>query len=97
MSGKKWNSLTAQEKRWVDQATGAAGAKLIGAGWDAADKVGKKAGIKNGNVINVISDAEKAKWAKAISVITENWIKKANDEGQDGKALVDSLRKHMGG
>ena len=53
--------------------------------------------MKAGNVINVISDAEKAKWAKAIAVITNNWIKKANDAGQDGKALVDSLRKHMGG
>ena len=97
MSGKKWNSLTAQEKRWVDKATGAAGAKLIGAGWDAADQVGKNAAKKAGNVINVISDAEKAKWAKAIAVITENWIKKANDAGQNGQALVDSLRKHMGG
>jgi hypothetical protein len=30
-------------------------------------------------------------------VITENWVKKANDAGQNGQALVDSLRKHMGG
>jgi len=97
MSDKKWNSLTAEEKRAVDKASGPAGAKLIGARWDAADKVGKDGAIKNGNVINVISDAEKAKWSKAIAIITDNWIKKANEAGQDGKALVDSLRKHMGG
>ena len=70
---------------------------MIGAGWDAADQVGKNAAKKAGNVINVISDAEKAKWANAIAVIPENWIKTANDAGQNGQALVDSLRKHMGG
>ena len=97
MSGKRWNSLPADAKRAIDKAGGTAGAKLIGARWDAADAVGKSAGVKAGNKINVISAADKAKWGKAIQIINDNWVKKANSKGKDGKALLADLRKMMGG
>ena len=97
MSGKTWNGLSADAKRAIDKAGGAAGAKLIGARWDAADAVGKSDANKVGNKINIISSAEKSKWAKAIQIINDNWIKKANSKGKDGKALIADLRKMMGG
>ena len=97
MSGKTWNGLSADAKRAIDKAGGAAGAKLIGARWDAADAVGKSDANKVGNKINVIDPAEKSKWAKAIQIINDNWIKKANSKGKDGKALIADLRKMMGG
>ena len=97
MSGKTWNGLSADAKRAIDKAGGAAGAKLIGARWDAADAVGKSDANKVGNKINVIAPAEKSKWAKAIQIINDNWVKKANSKGKDGKALIADLRKMMGG
>ena len=97
MSGKTWNGLSADAKRAIDKAGGAAGAKLIGARWDAADAVGKSDANKVGNKINVIDPAEKSKWANAIQIINDNWVKKANSKGKDGKALIADLRKMMGG
>ena len=97
MSGKRWNSLPAHAKRAIDKAGGSAGAKLIGARWDAADAVGKGDAKRVGYKINVIAPAEKSRWAKAIQVINDNWIKKANSKGKDGKALIADLRKMMGG
>ena len=52
---------------------------------------------KVGNKINVIDPAEKSKWANAIQIINDNWVKKANSKGKDGKALIADLRKMMGG
>ena len=97
MSGKTWNGLPSDAKRAIDKAGGTAGAKLIGARWDAADAVGKSDANKVGNKINVISPSEKSRWAKAIQIINDNWVKKANSKGKDGKALLADLRKMMGG
>lgn len=97
MSGKKWDSLPADAKRAIEKAGGAAGAKLIGEHWDAADEVGKSDAVKAGNKIQTISKSEQAKWAKAIQIISDNWVQKANEKGKDGKALLADLRKMMGG
>ncbi len=97
MNKKKYDGLSASAKRALDTAGGAAGAKLIGQGWDAADAVGKKAAIANGNKIQQISASEQKRWAKAIQVIKNDWINKANKKGHDGKALMEELLSMMKG
>jgi len=97
MSGKAWDGLSADARRAFETAGGSAGSKLIGQHWDAADEVGRKGAIAAGNKIQTISPAEKERWAKAIKVITDEWIAKTNKAGENGQALVDDLRKMMGG
>ena len=97
MSGKKWDSLPSSAKKALNKAGGAAGSKLIGRGWDKADAVGKKAGIAAGNKIQQISASEKARWGKAIKIIKDDWVNKANKKGLNGKALMDELLSMMKG
>lgn len=97
MNQKKWDGLPATAKKALATAGGSAGAKFIGRHWDMADAVGLKAAKAAGNKIQTISSAEKASWSKAIQVITDNWVKKANDKGQDGKALMKELLSMMKG
>jgi TRAP-type C4-dicarboxylate transport system substrate-binding protein len=97
MSRKKFDGLPASAKKALAAAGGATGAKLIGRHWDMADEAGKQAGIKAGNKIQQISPAEQKRWAKAIRIVKDNWIKKANDKGQDGKALMKELLSMMKG
>ncbi len=97
MNKKKYDGLSAQAKAAVNKAGGAKGARLIGEHWDRADKVGKDGAIKNGNKIQTISDSQRAVWSKAIDVVRQNWIQKANEKGKNGKALLEELRKYMAG
>lgn len=92
MNKKKWDSLSADQQAVLTEWGGAKGAKMLGAGWDRADVVGKKKGLDKGATVNVLSKAEQAKWAKKISFMEDVWIKKANDAGYNGKALLDDLK-----
>ena len=95
MNQKKWDGLPAAARQAFMKTGGAKGAALIGALWDKADQVGKADAMKAGNKIQTLSAAEQKRWAKAVRVITDNWIKKGNEMGLDGKAIMDDLVKMM--
>ncbi len=97
MNQKKYDGLPAYAKRALDSAGGAAGSKLIGQGWDAADGVGMGDAKAVGNKIQTIDAGEQKKWAKSIQIIKDNWIAKANKKGLNGKALLDELLQMMKG
>lgn len=97
MNKKRFDGLSAQQRKALTTAGGARGARFIGEHWDKADEVGKQAAIKAGNKIRTIAPAEKDRWAKAIRVITDNWVKKATAKGYDGKKLLAELRAMMKG
>lgn len=89
---KKYDGLSDAHKKVLTDLGGIAGAKMLGAGWDRADAVGRKEAIKQNGKINVISDAELAVWKEKIAFMNDDWIKKANDAGLDGKALLADLK-----
>lgn len=97
MNKRKYDGLPGWAKRAFAKAGGATGAKFIGRHWDAADRVGKAAAKAAGNKIQTISAREQARWAKAIRVVRDNWIKNANDKGLNGKALLEELLSMMKG
>ena len=92
MNPKKFDSLSDAHKKVLTDLGGVAGAKILGAGWDRADKVGREAALKQGGVISKLEGAELEAWATKIAFMNDVWIKKANDAGLDGKALLDDLR-----
>jgi len=97
MNKNKWDGLPGFAKAAFNKAGGPAGAKFIGRHWDDADQVGKNLVKKAGNKIQTISPEEKMRWAKAIKVVRENWIKKANDKGLNGEELLRELLAMMKG
>jgi len=92
MNRAKWDSLSDEHRKVLTDTGGIVGAKILGKGWDDADVAGKKIAMEGGAKINTIDKAELAKWAAKISFMDDAWIKKADDAGLDGKALLADLR-----
>ena len=92
MNRKKYDGLPADLKKALDKAGGVSGAKILGAGWDAADRVGLDAAKSNNGKISTISETELERWKKKIAFMNDAWIEKANKAGLNGKALLEDLR-----
>jgi len=95
MAPKAWTKLSAAHKAALMKAGGAAGAKLIGRGWDQADTAAKKLATDAGHAIRTIAPAEQKRWAARLGVIRETWIKRADAKGHDGKKLLAELMTMM--
>lgn len=93
MNPKKYASLSDAHKKVLAEVGGVAGAKILGAGWDAADKVGRAEALKQGGEISKLEGAELAKWQEKIAFMNDVWIAKADKVGLDGKALLEDLKK----
>lgn len=92
MNRDKYESLSDEHKKVLAEVGGINGAKMLGAGWDRADVAGKASGLENRGTVSVISDDELARWKEKASFMDSDWIKKANDAGLDGTALLEDLR-----
>lgn len=70
-----------------------------GQAWDESDQAGYAEIKAKGHEIIELSDAESAKWRKAISPVFDDYIQKMNKKGFNGKEIVDyvraSLAKHQ--
>lgn len=93
MNRKKFDSLSDEHKKVLTDMGGVTGAKMLGAGWDRADAAGRKFALEKNGKISKLEGAELERWKKQIAFMNEAWIKKANDAGLDGKALLEDLRK----
>lgn len=93
MNRAKWEKLPDAHKKVLTDLGGVAGAKMLGQGWDRADKAGLATAQKAGNEVNTLGGAELERWAAKIAFMEEAWIKKAESRGLDGKALMADLRK----
>lgn len=95
MNQKSWENLSAEHKEVLNKVGGAWGSRFIGKGWDAADTVGKKQAMANGNKISTIAAKEFDRWKEKTQFMAEEWIKKADAAGHDGKALYEDLQAIM--
>lgn len=95
MNPAKYDSLSDEHKKVLAEVGGVAGAKILGAGWDAADEVGKKEALDKGGTISRLEGAELEAWKAKIAFMNDVWIEKANEAGLDGAALLEDLRATM--
>ena len=91
MNMDKWNSLP-KDVQMVMEGMGVQQAMWTGAYMDnhvaEANEWSKK--VQNVEFIE-LAPAEKAKWDAKLSFVTENWIKKANEKGFPGEAIVADI------
>lgn len=59
-----------------------------GAAWDAMDKSGKAFAAAKGNQTISLSDEENARWAKAVSPILDDYVKKMKTAGLPGEEAL---------
>lgn len=89
MNKAKYDSLPDDLKKVIDDNSGMAMAKKIGAAWDEAENPGLGLATKRGNPIIDLSDAEIAKMRAATQSVTDAWIA---DRGADGQKLYDAAK-----
>jgi len=88
----KWTKLPADVQKvfeevsqeWID---------VHGEQWDKDDAAGREYTLSLGNQILELSDAETARWEKAIQPIMDDYAAAANAKGLDGTAYVHTLKE----
>ena len=94
MNMDKWNSLP-KDVQMVMEGLSVQQAMWTGAYMDnhvsEANDWSKK--VQNVEFIE-LSPAEKAKWDAKLNFVTENWIKKANEKGFPGEAIVADIKTY---
>jgi TRAP-type C4-dicarboxylate transport system substrate-binding protein len=89
---KAFDNLTPENKAALMKAGGEAGSALIGKAWQAADERGRADAVARGQTIETVSAAEFERWKSLLQVVTDDWIKKAEQKGYDGRKLLDQLQ-----
>jgi len=90
-SRKAFDNLTPENKAALMKASGETGAALIGKAWLAADERGRDDAKQKNQAIETLAPAEFEKWKPLLKPVTDDWIKKVEQKGQDGRKLLDDL------
>jgi len=92
MNQKKYDSLSPELKKVIDDNSGAALSQHFGKTWDASSPAGRKPAVDRGNTFYTIPSSELANWEKATAGIYDDWVKDVTAKGSDGKALLQNAR-----
>ena len=90
-SQKAIDNLTAENKSALMKASGEAGASLLGKAWHAADERGRDDAKQKGQTVETLAPAEFEKWKPLLQPVTDDWVKKVEQKGYDGRKLLGDL------
>ncbi|MCF6248613.1 MAG: TRAP transporter substrate-binding protein [Desulfobacula sp.] len=66
-----------------------------GKAWDESDRAGLEYFKSKGHEIIELSDAESNKWKKTVAPVLEDYIKKMDKKGFDGKKIVEFVKNSL--
>lgn len=89
MSKKKFDGLPKPAQKAILDNSGEAFARQHGKFWDGANEDGRKLLTESHATFRKLPDGELAKWVKAMSPITEDWVKAT----PNGQAVLEAFRK----
>ncbi len=92
MNPAKYQSLPPSLRQVIDQNSGLTVSKWAGKIMDQTTPPARKIASERHNTINVLTDAEYARWVKATERVNEEWIKEVNAKGGNGKALLNDAK-----
>ncbi|RZS58206.1 TRAP transporter substrate-binding protein [Sphaerotilus mobilis] len=93
MNQGKYNSLSPELKKVIDDNSGAATSAWAGeTGFDRVVAANHKLSSDRGNALQKLDTAEYARWVKASENVDDEWVKEVSAKGANGKALLDEAR-----
>jgi len=92
MNKAKYDSLSPELKKVIDDNSGLATSKWAGQVMDDGDAPGLEAAKKRGNAIVELDAKETARWKEASKPVIDAWIKEMDGKGLNGKQLVEDAR-----
>lgn len=92
MSKKKYNSLPAAVRKILDENSGEAQSRSMGAFWDRVERTGR-AGVEKagGHKIVKLSEAQEADWREKAAVISVDWAK----ETPGGEKALETFKAEL--
>jgi len=92
MNIKTWNSLPVDLQKIVTEVSEMY-TDLTAKVFDMIDQSGYDFSLKLGHEFIKLSEAESARWKKAVEPVFDDYIKRSNEKGLDGKMIVKVLRE----
>ena len=92
MNKAKYESLSDEHKKVIDNNAGLALAKLAGQLWDGFEVPARKLALDAGGTIHSLSGGPLSEMKAAGEGLEKDWIKSANDRGLDGAMLVKTAK-----
>jgi len=92
MNKAKYEAMSDAQKKVIDDNSGMALAKLAGQLWDGFEAPARALAEKAGGEFHELSGAELDEMKAAGVTLVDAWIEKANGDGLDGAALVETAR-----
>lgn len=95
MNPDKYNKLSPEDKKVIDDWSGEKLARLIGKHWDGGDAVGRQA-LKTNNVPTVTANAAfLSELNTKVGPLEASWFKLAAEKGVDGKQVLAEFRAEI--
>lgn len=95
MNMKKWDSLSAADRKAIDSVTGEKLSRSGGKAWDFGEKRGRAKWEKLGNKAVTASPSFEAEIKQRLMFAEAGWIKAAAKRGVDGKAALAYYRSQL--
>ena len=92
MNQAKYDALSPELKKVIDNNSGAALSQQIGKVWDGSQAAGRKAAQDRGNTFYMLPAAEYDNWVKASAGLYDEWTADMDKRGQNGKAMLQEAR-----
>lgn len=99
MNERSYDRLSDAAKACVDQYSGDALVSKFGGWWDSWDQPGQAEAEAAGHEISVLSDEERAAWAKTLQPMMASYLQSVKDEGVDDadeiyQAMKDKIAEY---
>jgi len=95
MNQKKYESLSPDLRKVIDDLSGAWGAEFTGAAWDKNEEEGMAAAKNAGATIYAVPAAERARWAAKLKPVEDEWITSMQSRGLPGREVLQDLREAL--
>lgn len=93
MNQAKYNSLSPELKKIIDNNSGRETSKWAAKLWDDLVPPARAIARDRRNTINVLSDEEYKRWVKATASVDDAWIKEVAGKGANGVALLNDAKE----
>jgi TRAP-type C4-dicarboxylate transport system substrate-binding protein len=93
MNQKRYETLPADLRQIVDQASGLGLSGLMGRVWDESQNEGRAPAASRGNTIIRLSQAETDKMQTLSAALAQEWVAQMDKAGANGQQMLDDARQ----
>jgi len=92
MNLDKWNSLPKDLQQIITDVSKEY-EEITAKAWQDSDESGRKFALSKGHKFIELSDTESARFKEAVKLVLAEYVKKANEKGVDGQAVLDAVKE----